>query len=454
MCYVSNRDNNTHHTINNGYYKMKNYKENYDLTHLGFGTFKMGRVGCSMCVLTLPGDVFDIDQTFIINMAPFRRQIYLDARIDIATFWIPHRHHYPLWSDFIEDGIDTGTVLGTDTMQAEEWVFLPHWTTLPAAKPDWYVNGYLDIYNRFWRPKSNVNHDTVDDDWATARHGTISADDREFGYPAANLTSAIWTATVNKQLSSGDLDLDTSNDTLDITEIAKQAARVGSERERDFYSFYYKDVIERRGGKVSIDAAGDQRPRMIWHDTEYISGENIRGTDRESIGGLVGRGNATIRHRIPRKYIPEHGCLWTMYTLRFPPISSQETHYLIANLNDYRNMAADERVVAAEPVIDLDLNNFIDTAATTRIATIPYAHWYRMHPSYAKQTFEDKYGFTFIRGEPTADIGKNYYDIDTDDSNFQTTIFGHGVVSVKNNVQVSRMLPPASTSIYAGSNMK
>jgi len=433
---------------------MDNGKNKYDLTHLGFQLGKMGRVTNTMCLPVLPGDVVDINQQIVINMSPFRRQIFLDARVDVCTFYIPYRHHYSNWTDFIEDGVDTAETLSTTDLSAYNPKFLAHWTDLPTTKPDWYAHGYLDIWNRFYRPKASfADPGAGDATWASVGFGSgsLTADCLLYGFPAANLTNAIWNTSVNRTLEAADFDIDSSGATIDITAIAAQKARLKSERKRQFYSYYYEQIMQDMGGKTSIDA--EPRPELVWQDTVYISGENIRGTDNQTIGSLVGRASGVVKHQIPRKYIQEHGTLWTMVVLRFPPISTQESHYLIRKgAGTYKTLVGDPDIVSQEKPVALQLADIFDSSSTTQISTIPYGQWYRMHPSYCNETFENNFGFTFAQGVPSNDVGENYYNTEIDDANFQSTMLGHYNMSIKNNVFVDRFYPSASQSIFAGSD--
>lgn len=429
--------------------------ENFDLTHLGYTNGKMGRMLGTMCIKTLPGDTFDISSSILINMAPYRRQIYLDARVDIATFYIPDRYHYSNLIDMIEDGVDTAETLSVDTYNSlTNLYFLPHWTTLPTSKPDWYTQGPLDIYNRFYRPKTSFADPGAGDityssvGWGT---GSWLPDDLEYGPPVAKLPTAIWNSSVNRDLEDADFDIDSSGSTIDITEIYKQKARLKSERKRQFYSYWYEQIIKDMGGSSTMDA--EPRPEMIWHDTQYISGENIRGTDNQTLGAIVGKGGGKITHRIPKKYIREHGTIFTFITIRFPEISVDETQYLIRNgAGTYKTLIGDTDIVEAEPPFDLQLDDIFDTSATTTIQKLPYGQWYRMHPSFASQKFKDQFGFTFAQGVPSTDIGENYYNYSISDENFQSQQFGHFMLSIKNNVFVDRHYPSASKSIFAGTN--
>ena len=67
--------------------------------------------------------------------------------------------------------------------------------------------------------------------------------------------------------------------------------------------------------------------------------------------------------------------------------------------------------------------------------------------------FEDRAGFTFTQGVPSAtDLGENYYDVSIDDKNFQNTQYNHYQLAIKHNLFVDRNIPEAEESIFAGMN--
>ena len=129
-------------------------KNNCDLTHHVYRVGKLGRMLGIGMIPVYPGDEIDMDLEIAFNMSPFRRQLSMDARIDICSFYVPHRHVYSNWVAIIQDGVDTAETFATTDISSYAPKFIPHWSTLPAAKPDWYHQGPLDIYNRFYRPLS------------------------------------------------------------------------------------------------------------------------------------------------------------------------------------------------------------------------------------------------------------------------------------------------------------
>src|SRR5205807_8715356 len=54
------------------------------------------------------------------------------------------------------------------------------------------------------------------------------------------------------------------------------------------------------------------------------------GTDQTSLGQFSGRVQQTYKHSVPRFFVPEHGTMFTLALVRFPPTATREIQYLNA----------------------------------------------------------------------------------------------------------------------------
>src|SRR5438046_8786354 len=62
----------------------------------------------------------------------------------------------------------------------------------------------------------------------------------------------------------------------------------------------------------------------------WASVSDINVTNRTSIGQFSGRVQQTYTHAVPRFFGPEHGTMFTLTLVRFPPTATKESQYLIA----------------------------------------------------------------------------------------------------------------------------
>src|SRR6266571_7968679 len=88
-------------------------------------------------------------------------------------------------------------------------------------------------------------------------------------------------------------------------------------QERDYFMQRYHNVISSFGCKTSYDA--DNRPLLVMRSNLWASGYDVDGTDQTSLGQFSGRVQQTYKHSVPRFFVPEHGTMFTLALVRFPP---------------------------------------------------------------------------------------------------------------------------------------
>src|SRR5438105_9879174 len=54
---------------------------------------------------------------------------------------------------------------------------------------------------------------------------------------------------------------------------------------------------------------------------------SVDGTDQTSLGQFSGRVQQTYKHSVPRFFVPEHGTMFTLALVRFPPTATKEIQY-------------------------------------------------------------------------------------------------------------------------------
>ena len=80
---------------------------NYDLGHYSFQAGAIGGLMTCSMIPIVAGDRMEIDWTGIWRLSPLRRQLTVDAKVDLFAFYIPYRHIYgDDWINFIKEGLD------------------------------------------------------------------------------------------------------------------------------------------------------------------------------------------------------------------------------------------------------------------------------------------------------------------------------------------------------------
>src|SRR5699024_5222067 len=97
---------------------------------------------------------------------------------------------------------------------------------------------------------------------------------------------------------------------------------------RDYFILRYHDDISSFGCTTSYDA--DNRPLLVMRSNLWASGYDVDGTDQTSLGQFSGRVQQTYKHSVPRFFVPEHGTMFTLALVRFPPTATKEIQYLNA----------------------------------------------------------------------------------------------------------------------------
>src|SRR3989449_900100 len=179
--------------------------------------------------------------------------------------------------------------------------------------PKHLFQGYLNIYNNYfkapWMP-----------DRTEANPNELNQDDARYGFRCCHLKN-IWTAPLPPETELS-RQMTTSTTSIDIMGLQAAYANLHTDQERDYFMQRYHDVISSFGGKTSYDA--DNRPLLVMRSNLWASGYDVDGTDQTSLGQFSGRVQQTYKHSVPRFFVPEHGTMFTLALVRFPPTATKE----------------------------------------------------------------------------------------------------------------------------------
>src|SRR5438552_19187684 len=64
-------------------------------------------------------------------------------------------------------------------------------------------------------------------------------------------------------------------------------------------------------------------PLLVMRSNLWASGYDVDGTDQTSLGQFSGRVQQTYKHSVPRFFVPEHGTMFTLALVRFPPTATK-----------------------------------------------------------------------------------------------------------------------------------
>src|SRR5215213_3180675 len=369
----------------------------HDLSHLGFLAGQIGRLITISTTPVIAGDSFEMDAVGALRLSPLRRGLAIDSTVDIFTFYVPHRHVYgEQWIKFMKDGVNATPLPTVNTTG-----YIDHAAFLGTINPDTnkihkhLFQGYLNIYNNYFKAQ-----------WIPDR---------------------------------------TEANTNELNQAAY--ANLHTDQERDYFMQRYHDVISSFGGKTSYDA--DNRPLLVMRSNLWASGYDVDGTDQTSLGQFSGRVQQTYKHSVPRFFVPEHGTMFTLALVRFPPTATKEIQYLNAKgALTYTDIAGDPVLYGNLPPREISMKDVFRSGDSSKKFKIAEGQWYRYAPSYVSPAYHLLEGFPFIQEPPSGDLQERVLIRHHDyDQCFQSVQLLQWNSQVKFNVTVYRNLPTTRDSI-------
>lgn len=321
------------------------------------------------------------------------------------------------------------------------WDSAQYLGTIPSSTlkvPKFLHQGYLNIYNNYFKAPWM-------DDLTYANPSNMEGEDVRFGVRACNLKT-IWTAPLppDTEMSHS---MKTETNSIDIMGLQAAYAQLHTEQERDYFMTRYRDIVNEFGGSTSYDA--DNRPLLVMHSEFWASGYDVDGTDQSSLGQFSGRVQQTFKHSVPRFFCPEHGTMFTLVLVRFPPTHEMEMHYLVGKEDlTYTDLACDPALMANLPPREVNMAQFFHSGSASAKFKIAEGQWYRMQPDRVALPYNYLDGFPFYSAIPSDDI-KQRVLVNTDnyDEVFQSMQLAHWNMQTKFNCTIYRNMPTTRDSI-------
>lgn len=421
----------------------------FDLTHQIHTCGELGRLQTLGVVPLVAGDSIQANLRGAVRLAATRRQIVQDAKVDIFCFFRPHRHTYgDDWVDAIKDGkednVNFGSVSLTTDGRAIEYLGLPEDA---ANLPTWLVNGYWDIYN--WYFKNPDDADTsltkIPSDEKERQYGTLIA-----RLPHPMTRPRTLNTGVETDLEDADFQTTLVNSVLDVRDLAQLQAEAKTEVESNWYANRYPDIMKAKYGST-VSAETDERPTLVWHDSQWIGGRDIDGADDATMGDIQGKTMAAVDVKIPRWYAKEHGALWILAAVRIPTVHAMEKHKLhYLQEPRYKSMMGDPDLLMEEPPASFNIEDYITNGSNFSGSEEPYGQWYRYHPSRVHQNYRNVDGFPFLQQGFASKDDSYYHTAEDYDEIFQTYQLGHWQMNLLADMQKLTVVPGVDQSIKVG----
>lgn len=419
-------------------------REVYDKSSFSFTPHKIQRMQTLQQLNVIAGESLQMDAGIVVRMSPLTRGLSLDVRADIATFFVPHRHVYgDAWETYLKQGVDGTTVLGRTALPDDQTKRYDCWGITPGDNrsiPKHCVVGYNRIFNRYYR---HIGGPELADEYLpeVAELGT-------YGVLVTHLPD-LASMTADDDTDAADRQFAAATK-VDLVTMAQQKARYETELKRSYQAGRrYSELMQTMWG-VEIGPETDERPHLVMHTSEWVSGSDVYGTGDANLGQIGGLGQGILRHGFPRRVFPEHGTLWTIATLRFPTIRERQLPLTVGEVLSYKLFAGDPTITAAEPPHELNSNQIFQNGPTAALGKTPYGQWHRWQPSYVHRKFDDVNGFPFVSTPPTTALAARY-GVGTEwDEVFTNQALGHAQMHAHIGLTSWSPVPAPGSSIYAG----
>ena len=420
----------------------------YDLSHQIHTCGEIGRLQTLAVIDVVGGDSLELNVNGLVRMAPTRKEVVQDAKLDIFCFYRPHRHTYGQdWIDLIRDGVDNSVSLTdtaiTATGDSIEYLAQP---VDAATIPTWLVNGYWDIYN--WYFKNPDDPDTVltkiPSDAKERQYGTLIS-----RLPHPMTRPRTLNTGLETDLEDSDAELNVGSGTLDVRELSKVSAEYKQEIDTNWYANRYPDIMEANYGST-VSEETDERPKLIWRESGWMSGKDMDGFDDATLGDIQGKTLKRINFSIPRKFYPEHGAVWIMATLRFPPIHVYEQKFSHQFTPSYARNVGNREFVGSQPPERFDIDRYIANGSNFTDSDEPYGQWYRYHPNRVHTNYRNIPGYPFLESAWSSMNECYYHQAGEYDNVFHTWQLGHWQMNLLCDCKKLTVVPGIDESINVG----
>lgn len=376
-------------------------RDAWDLSH---SLLSLGRVGQIQCLDVIPvaaGDSIGGRIAGVVRLSPLRRPLTLESRLSLYLFYVPHRHVYgEKWRSFLQGGIDESIDLTTRTVGQAGIGCIPGLAS-SGTYPAWTIDPINMIWNRYFRDPRDSTELVVSAIPGSASVKKTTADlVREYGYPACHLPHIANTGNRDAVADADQtmtLSVESNATKFTLPSLDQLRARYNTEEERSWFARRYVDILRNTWGTtVNLDA--DQRPELFLEHHTRLGGYDVDGTSDENLGTYLGKAFAQVQAPIRRKFFPEHGSVWLLALLRFPPLYDSERHYLqAASQPTYAEIAQDPRIDRSIPPVELHYDDlFSDGSNSASAGRHPWGQWHRTHPHRVHRRYPDLSGFPLL----------------------------------------------------------
>lgn len=423
-------------------------REICDLSHQINSVHDIGRVSCIGRFDVMPGSSLELDSTIMLRLNQLRRPLAIDPKVDVHVFYAPYRYTYgQKIIDMVENPFDFSQTFETTDTGITPFYFLQ---SQERFIPKHLWSDFANIYNCYYRDPSQDEFD-LDDPTGFVNFGGGSTwvegtRNVKYGPRICHLKGWGTAQSHLADLDDPDYNIDVSGGSVDLFDLQKLRTDVKGDLFRDFYSSRYVEIIESIGGKNPHDYS-DNRPELLWSESQFMSGYDINGTAGSDLGNSVGKGVSIVNLNMPRRMFTEHGTVYVLLVVRFPPIFENAKRYL-DNLNRGAHFMLPQNGSSYPPVQLTMEDLFVDGSPATSAGYVPFYEWYRHQPSWVHPQFFDV--STGWQHQGTPSTTEDLYVVGDYDDMFQSLQMRHVTSSIFHKATAYHPIPSQEKSIFGG----
>lgn len=406
-------------------------------------TMKVGRLQMIGRIHAQAGDSLAIQVTTNFRFAPLRRAAGVPVVTELFAFYLPYRWAYG--DNFVTAAIEgfnsNQTYIHTNGADGphEQVEGIPSLMQRNETIPGHVLNHYASIIDHHFKERHTAE--------VTSANVLTTEDDYRYGYQLWQLMSS-WETRSNWADAHDEIMIDTDGGDQSALDLAHYVALGRDEQARTWDAVRREEVYQHTyGGKLSPEV--EEEPLILMHQksTGKENPFSMQGMELEQVNpaGL----SSKISGRVPRRFIPEHGCIYLFACARIRPSYFQSSPYLddIANFGNPRKLMGHPAGASMQPEPIKLTDLFADTTSSDVIGYVPYNEWLRTQPDWWSPDFQNNDAGWAPRGTPTSKLElrrhPDYSDI------FATSQFGHGQLHSGIRVRGHRNLGMPLDSIQA-----
>lgn len=426
-------------------------------------THVLGRIGRLQTLMTMPveaGASIEWNYEGTIRLSQLRRHITQDCKVDMYAFFVPHRQIYgDQWKNYISKGSDEVETLSGYTVPDTIPVNCLATPLLHGNVPRWLLAGYPRIWNHYFR-RPTWENELPDNFWTTNTGSTHPTEDnineRDYGVKIAHLKK-MESSGLNMPAPQTQGRVPTGAGYMELTLYKNIKSQFEDYLQREIKGDRYKEVMRHTYDAIVSDDV-ENRPYLLGRNSFWLSGYDVDGTAGADLGSYTGKAGANFRWILPRTFLAEHGCVWVMCALRFPPVFEKETHYLKQFVNPhYSQIMGDPKLVEGSGLIEHKIADFFANSTNqTYIGTYANSEWYRHQPNYVHHQLghaaSGLEGWPYIDFEPTSlEHLHKAHDTVYDDM-FQSLVFQHWQINSLFNINKYSIIPTPEKTMFSAVN--